>query len=117
MFLPSNPFNLRKFEFAGLREIWHNDYHSICNQLRDHIQHSPDGFIHTSNGTHIQIRSKYARDSSGNYHPIYSNMYGRYVSTRITHSISRSSSCMLLEKSAACTKHAQTQKDIILFRI
>ena len=66
IFLPSIHIDLRKPEFAGLREIWRNDYYSICKQLREHIEHSPDGFIHTSNGTHIQVRSKDARDSSGN---------------------------------------------------
>ena len=82
MFLPSIHIDLRMPEFSGLREIWRNDYYSICKQLRDHIEHSPDGFIHTSNGMHIQVRSKDARDSSGNYHPIYSNVYGRYVSNK-----------------------------------
>ena len=82
MFLPSIHIDLRKPEFAGLREIWRNDYYSICKQLRDHIEHSSDGFIHTSNGKHIQVRSKDARDSSGNYHPIYSNVYRRYVSNK-----------------------------------
>ena len=82
MFLPSIHIDLRMPEFSSLREIWRNDYYSICKQLRDHIEHSPDGFIHTSNGMHIQVRSKDARDSSGNYHPIYSNVYGRYVSNK-----------------------------------
>lgn len=82
MFLPSIHIDLRMPEFFGLREIWREDYYSICKQLRDHIEHSPDGFIHTSNGIHIQVRSKDARDSSGNYHPIYSNVYGRYVSNK-----------------------------------
>lgn len=82
MFLPSIHIDLRMPEFFGLREIWRNDYYSICEQLREHIEHSPDGFIHTSNGIHIQVRSKDARDSSGNYHPIYSNVYGRYVSNK-----------------------------------
>nr|DAX27933.1 MAG TPA: hypothetical protein [Caudoviricetes sp.] len=82
MFLPSIHIDLRMPEFSDLRKIWRNDYYSICKQLRDHIEHSPDGFIHTSNGIHIQVRSKDARDSSGSYHPIYSNLYGRYVSNK-----------------------------------
>ncbi len=82
MFLPSIHIDLRKSAFAGLKDIWRDDYYSICNQLRDHIEHSPDGFIHTSNGRHIQVRSKDARDSSEKYHPIYSDVYGRCVSDK-----------------------------------
>lgn len=37
-----------------------------------------DGFVHTSNGKHIQVRSK----DSMPYHPIYSNIYGREVSDK-----------------------------------
>ena len=44
----------------------------------EHIETSKDGLIHTSNGTHIQIRSK----DSKPYHPIYSHKYGRYVSNK-----------------------------------
>lgn len=68
--------------FSALRESWRKDYYSICRQLRYYIENSPDGFIHTSNGIHIQVRSKDARDSSGNYHPIYSQVYGRNVSNK-----------------------------------
>lgn len=82
MFLPSVHIDLSQPKFALLKEIWRNDYYSICQQLRNHIEHSPDGFIHTSNGRHIQVRSKDARDGKGNYHPIYSQVYGRYVSNK-----------------------------------
>lgn len=82
MFLPSIHVNLSLSRFSALRNIWRDDYYSICKQLRNHIENSPDGFIHTSSGTHIQVRSKDARDSSGNYHPIYSQVYGRYVSNK-----------------------------------
>ncbi len=82
MFLPSVHVDLSKNKFSRLREIWREDYYSICEQLRVHIENSPDGFIHTSNGTHIQVRSKDARDGNGNYHPIRSNIYGRYVSNK-----------------------------------
>ena len=43
-----------------------------------HIETSPDRRIHTSNGQHIQVRSK----DSMPYHPIYSGVYGRYVSNK-----------------------------------
>lgn len=82
MFLPSININLNKSKFSNLKKIWESDYYSICKQLKNHIETSSDGFIHTSNGEHIQVRSKDAKDSSGNYHPIYSNIYRRYVSNK-----------------------------------
>lgn len=82
MFLPSININLNKSKFSNLKKIWESDYYSICRQLRNHIETSSDGFIHTSNGEHIQVRSKDAKDSNGNYHPIYSNIYRRYVSNK-----------------------------------
>lgn len=82
MFLPSVHIDLSLPHFSSLSEIWRRDYYSICEQLRHHIENSSDGFIHTSNGAHIQVRSKDARDRSGNYHPIYSHVYGRYVSNK-----------------------------------
>ncbi|MCD7883193.1 MAG: DNA mismatch repair protein MutH [Lachnospiraceae bacterium] len=82
MFLPSIHIDLTRQEFSQLNEIWRDDYYSICKQLRQHIETSPDGFIHTSNGRHIQVRSKDAKDARGCYHPIYSDTYGRYVSNK-----------------------------------
>ena len=78
MFLPSIHIDLTSPRYAELRNIWRNDYYSICRQLKRHIETSPDGYIHTSNGQHIQIRSK----DSKPYHPIYSSTYGRYVSNK-----------------------------------
>ena len=78
MFLPSIHIDLDLPRFSELRNIWRNDYYSICHQLKRHIETSPDGFIHTSNGQHIQVRSK----DSKPYHPIYSSTYGRYVSDK-----------------------------------
>lgn len=78
MFLPSIHIDLASPRFSELRNIWRNDYYSICRQLKCHIETSPDGFIHTSNGQHIQVRSK----DSKPYHPIYSSTYGRYVSDK-----------------------------------
>lgn len=82
MFLPSIHIDLAQRQFAQLRDVWRDDYYSICRQLRHHIENSPDGYIHTSNGHHIQVRSKDAKDSRGMYHPIYSDTYGRYVSNK-----------------------------------
>lgn len=69
-------------QYAYLLEVWKNDYYSICDQLIYHIEHSKDGFIHTSNGKHLQIRSKDRKNSNGEYHPIYSHIYGRNVSNK-----------------------------------
>lgn len=74
--------DLQKPEFSSFLKTWEEDYCSICRQLKTHIETSKDGFIHTSNGTHLQIRSKDAKDKSGNYHPIYSKTYGRYISNK-----------------------------------
>lgn len=78
MFLPSINIDLSSPKFAELRSTWEADYYSICRQLKQHIETSADGYIHTSNGTHIQVRSK----DSKPYHPIYSSTYGRYVSDK-----------------------------------
>ena len=78
MFLPSIHIDLDSPRYSKLKEIWRNDYYSICEQLKQHIKTSSDGYIHTSNGQHIQIRSK----DSKPYHPIYSSIYGRNVSNK-----------------------------------
>lgn len=78
MFLDSIHIDLNNPSFSSLLKIWEEDYYSICRQLKNHIETSADGFIHTSNGTHIQVRSK----DSKPYHPIYSNVYGREVSNK-----------------------------------
>lgn len=70
--------NLSNSYFSYLREFLKNDYENICRQLKNHIETSKDGFIHTSNGKYIQIRSK----DSKPYHPIYSETYKRYVSNK-----------------------------------
>ena len=78
MFLPSIHIDLKNNNFSELKNIWREDYYSICRQLKTHIETSSDGYIHTSNGQHIQVRSK----DSKPYHPIYSGVYGRYVSDK-----------------------------------
>ena len=78
MFLEPIHIDLSEPRFAELKRIWRDDYYSICQQLKRHVETSPDGFIHTSNGRHIQIRSK----DSQPYHPIYSTVYGRFVSNK-----------------------------------
>lgn len=78
MFIDAIHIDLSKPEFSSLLNIWREDYYSICKQLKEHIETSKDGFIHTSNGTHIQVRSK----DSKPYHPIYSKIYGRDISNK-----------------------------------
>lgn len=78
MFLDAIHIDLLDKRFSSLLNIWREDYYSICKQLKYHIENSRDGFIHTSNGTHIQVRSK----DSKLYHPIYSSTYGRYISNK-----------------------------------
>lgn len=78
MFLDAIHIDLSMPEYSDFLRIWESDYYSICRQLKKHIETSADGYIHTSNGEHIQIRSK----DSKPYHPIYSHKYGRYVSNK-----------------------------------
>ena len=62
----------------NLKKILEKDYYEICKKLKFDIENSKDGFIHTSNGKFIQIRSK----DSKPYHPIFSNEYNRYISNK-----------------------------------
>lgn len=78
MFLDAIHIDLTDKRFSSLLNTWREDYYGICKQLKYHIENSRDGFIHTSNGIHIQVRSK----DSKPYHPIYSFTYGRYVSNK-----------------------------------
>ena len=78
MFLHPVHVDTKDTRFLPLVRIWERDYYSICDQLKRHIETSADGFIHTSNGLHIQVRSK----DSKPYHPIFSIKYGRFVSNK-----------------------------------
>jgi len=77
-FLPPININFENKVFKELLNQIEKDYYDICNQLNSHVKNSPDGFIHTSNGKYIQIRSKDAKP----YNPIYSNLYKRKVSNK-----------------------------------
>ncbi|PKM79195.1 MAG: DNA mismatch repair protein MutH [Firmicutes bacterium HGW-Firmicutes-13] len=77
-FLPYVHVNLDQDAYVKLYRQLEKDYYSIVEQLNNHIKTSRDGFIHTSNGKYIQIRSK----DSKPYHPIYSNIYRKYVSNK-----------------------------------
>jgi len=54
------------------------DYNNIVEKLSHDIETSEDGFIHTSSGKFIQVRSK----DSKPYHPIFSEKYGKYISNK-----------------------------------
>lgn len=81
-FLPPIHIDLSMPRYSYLLDIWREDYYCICDQLIDHIENSRDGFIHTSNGRHLQIRSKDAKKANGAYNPIYSRLYGRVVANK-----------------------------------
>lgn len=70
--------NLHEEKYKEILSQLEVDYYSICKQLKNHIETSKDGFIHTSNGEFIQIRSK----DSKPYRPIYSKVYRREVSNK-----------------------------------
>jgi DNA mismatch repair protein MutH len=78
MFLPYVHVDLINPKFRQVKEQLEKDYYSICTQIKQHIETSSDGYIHTSNGELIQIRSK----DSKPYFPIYSGTYDRYVSNK-----------------------------------
>lgn len=80
MYLPPVHVDLMSSKFTDILKTCREDYYSICGQLKLHIEKS--GSIHTSNGTYIQVRSKDAKDSNDNYHPIYSNIYKRNISNK-----------------------------------
>ncbi len=79
-FLAPIHINLSLPEFSHLLDIWEEDYYSICEQLVEHIEQ--EGFIHTSNGKHLQVRSKDSKNKRGEYNSIYSKIYKREVSNK-----------------------------------
>ncbi|NLK43059.1 MAG: DNA mismatch repair protein MutH [Tissierellia bacterium] len=76
--LPYAHVNLLDNKFKELRIQIEKDYYNICEQLNKHIKSSEEGYIHTSNGEYIQIRSK----DSKPYSPIYSKIYNKTVSNK-----------------------------------
>lgn len=78
MFLPFVHVDLTMDKYKELYYQLEEDYYSISKQLNEHILNSKDGYIHTSSGKFIQIRSK----DSKPYFPIYSDVYKRYISNK-----------------------------------
>ena len=63
---------------SDLRSALEADYYSIIEQMKQSIETSRDGNLHTANGNLLQIRTK----DSKPYHPIFSRVYNRYVSDK-----------------------------------
>lgn len=77
-FLESIHIDLSEKRFEHVKEQLRDDYYKICQLLRQSVETSEDGFIHTSNGKLIQVRSK----DSKPYHPIYSEVFDREISNK-----------------------------------
>ena len=59
MFLPSINIDLCSPKFAELKNIWRDDYYSICRQLKQHIETSADGFIPPMEGIfRLEVRTR-----------------------------------------------------------
>lgn len=57
------------------------DFIEIRSQIHNNLA-NPNDYIHTASGKYIQIRSKDYKGANREYHPIYSNHLGRYVSNK-----------------------------------
>lgn len=79
-FLPAYHIPIQKNE--ELFDILKNDFMIIKNKVLHDLEHSSNKLIHTSSGRYIQIRSKDAKRTNGQYNPIYSNHLNRYVSNK-----------------------------------
>ncbi|MCM8710129.1 DNA mismatch repair protein MutH [Clostridium sp. SYSU_GA19001] len=80
--MPYIHVSMENHQFSIVYEQLEKDYYTICNGLNEHITTSSDGYIHTTNGKFIQVRSKDSKRANGQYNPIYSNKYGRYISNK-----------------------------------
>lgn len=79
-FLPAHHINSE--QNLALKEAYLQDFLNIKQQILEHLESSDDGYIHTSSGKYIQIRSKDAKRKDGRYNPIYSNVLKRDVSNK-----------------------------------
>jgi DNA mismatch repair protein MutH len=78
MLLPPIHVDLNKPKWNQLAADIANDYWEISDGLNSHVISSSDGFIHTTNGKYVQVRSK----DSKPYSPIFSKKYGRHISNK-----------------------------------
>ena len=79
-FLPA--YHIDSNQNQELKELYRLDFLDIKQQILEHLDNSKDGYIHTSNGKYIQIRSKDSKRKDGTYNPIYSDVLGRNVSNK-----------------------------------
>lgn len=75
-FLSPIHIDFSQSKFTTIWEQIKQDYNNICEKIKHDIENK--GEISTSNGIYIQIRTK---DSSP-YHPIFSNIYNKYISNK-----------------------------------
>ena len=69
--------------FADIRNSMEQDFSDIAWMVGNDITVSTDGKMHTASGKYMQIRTKDSKDKkTGSYHPIYSKLFGRYVSDK-----------------------------------
>jgi len=72
--------DIRDPRYRELKEYWKKDYETICTELK--CQMDTGGRIHTANGRHLQVRCKDWKDGHGQYHPVYSQIYGRMAADK-----------------------------------
>lgn len=74
--------DLSKEEYKGFLNKLSEDYSYILKEIEKSIKRGEN--IHTISGknNYLQIRTKDSKNKSGNYHPIFSKTYGRYVSNK-----------------------------------
>jgi DNA mismatch repair protein MutH len=63
-------------QYSDLWKQLEKDYYIICEKIKNDIEQH--GTISTSNGTYLQIRTK----DSKPYHPIFSQIYNRFISNK-----------------------------------
>lgn len=79
---PNNWYFLPHYyvEINNSSEIYNQlnrDFENICQKMQNDIENG-DGYLHTSSGVFMQIRTKDAKP----YKPIYSNKYGKIISNK-----------------------------------
>lgn len=79
-FLPA--YHIAIQDNQELVSLLRQDFADIKQKVLSDLNNLNDGFIHTSNGRYIQIRSKDAKRANGEYNPIFSRHLNRFVSNK-----------------------------------